>query len=319
MRRLCVVVVAILAACSSNTATSETNIDGAPVVRGATHGPGTKLPDGFTVAPGSVLIGAVLPTGVRETINGVPSPERGWEALFLVTGDPDKVIAHYRADAARAGIASTPGARCESGQPVGFMCGFSDSSPGYLAPSTSRTGAMVEMQLVRHSSQPGVPPASHLLLGFSRVIDGAPLTAQPPPPPTVATASAPPFPSGWPELLKVGDAIPSKLGLVEQGKHIVIESGTRLVAPLAPVALCATGGFVAVFEVTGDVGMVVDGYARQFKALSFDDNPRARSFDAEVATGPAARFYESGGGDLDAQTIRQPGHPTYLWLSRCND
>lgn len=283
-----VLVVVALAACSGGS--GEHSINGVPVLPGATEGAGTALPNGFTVAPGSVLLGSVLPIRTVQTFTGAPVPEHGWVAVFLVPGDPYRVIDHYRAAAARAGIPSS--GACRTNEYVGtFECEVSGSSSGYLG--NPRTGASFSVHFERRGDKPGVSPASHLLLSYFAVDSTAPMDPVAAPVLIVRDEPPPPFPTDWPALLDEGDRIPTpELWSPVKERRLVVEQGTRLVAPLAPFNVCVTGGFVGVFEVNDDPQRVVEGYARQFKAMGF--SPQRRT--SATKAGPSANYTQSGRG-----------------------
>jgi hypothetical protein len=308
----------LLAACGQGE--SPESVRGAPVLMEGLAGPGSPLPDGFTVAPGSYLVGPVLRTGTRVWFKGTPVPEEGWSALFLVDGDPYEVFDHYRAAAARAGVATgfnAPYQVCGGNEVSGFECrdsgGFS-----YAWDRPPDPGPNISMYLERHAANEHLPPASHLLLNFSRVLDPAGATAATPadPPGETTGPPAPPFPTDWPALWSPGDPIGANLSILADRKTLVVEPGTRLLAPPAPFTFCATGGFGAVFEVTGDPAAVVAGYDRQFRDAGFQRSTKAGM---ALPAGPAALYYASGGGELEARTISTPNGPTYLRLWRCND
>src|SRR4051812_20925048 len=311
-----VLLVAILAAACSESGSS-TASSAAPTLPDATSGAGTKLPDGFTVAPGSVLLGPVLRTSALDQVGGVPIPEHGWRAVFLVSGDPYQVLDHVRADAARVGIRSEPVTCTTYPDPGTFRCeggGASGNSFG-----TPRSGARFIVTFERHRARKGVPPASHLLLGYSRIDSTAPATPVPAPTPSAPTEKAPPFPADWPALLEVGDRIPAPaLSSPINNRKLVVEPGMRAVGPIVPFNACGTGGFVGVFEVTGDPRRVIDGYARQFGAIDFYPQRDVWAVN-EAEPGPSALYYGNGEGTLEAQTIERPDEPTYLQVAHCND
>jgi hypothetical protein len=278
-------------------------IAGAPVVMSAVTRPGGELPDEFTVPPGTVLLGRVLPTGVKTVFNQVPVPERGWEATFLVTGDPYAVLDHVRADAARAGMpASLNLASCDTNPTAKvFECSINAHSAGYF--EYPKRGAGVGATLTRRAGTPKQPPESHLVLTYSKV-EGTPTPGPAPaPPPMERTEKPPPFPDHWPALLQPGDP-------VFRGSDIEVERGTRMVGP--PIA--AFRGTDAVFEVLGDPQRVVDRYAKQLERADFAP-VRPPFSDPVPGTGPSVRMYEIGDGTGEAITVPGRGGKTYLYLS----
>jgi hypothetical protein len=308
-----VALVVTVGACGSGTG-GVSEVEGVPVVPDAIAPARAGIGDGFTVAPGAALLGRPAPTGTRSTLNGVPVRERGWFAVLLVTGDPYRVLDHYFAEAAQAGIRPpSPSAEiCTDDRVVGFECRVSIASDG--ASERPPTGASLELVLARHDARRGEPPASHLLLRYSRVIDDNPRPAPLRAPAPVDGPPAPPLPARWPALLRGGNPIPPAITLLGSGRSLVVEPGSELVAPLAPFAFCLTGGFAGVFAVT-EPAAVVAGYERQFQEAGFDRN----TFGDVPVSAPAARFTVPGGGDLAAETVAEPGQPTYVLLTRCND
>jgi hypothetical protein len=309
-----VVVLALGAAgCASESGgnAGSDSVDGAPVVASAVTRPGGELPDGFTVPPGTVLLGAVERTGIRSMVNGEPVPERGWRALLLVHGDLYRVLDDVRAQAARSGMpASLMPTGCTT-YPGVLECRVDAHSPGFV--EHPARGAGLSALVTRGPGGAGRPPTSHLLLSYSEV---QPATARKPldaPPAIDRTEPVPPFPDHWPALLQPGD----RFGSIS-GESWVVEDGTRLVGPPSYTAVCATGGFDAVFEVTGDAEHVVDRYARQFAHAGFS-GVRAPFGDDVPGTGPSARYTQPGGGEVSAVTVAGAGGHRFLWLSRCND
>ena len=84
-----------LSACSSERpSTAITKLQGIATLAGATRPPGTKLGNGFTVAPGTALIADAFPLGDATVLAGRSIEDRGWRAYLIVTGDPHGVIRH---------------------------------------------------------------------------------------------------------------------------------------------------------------------------------------------------------------------------------
>jgi hypothetical protein len=306
--------VALVAGCASGGgggSDAVSTLGGAPVVTDATTAAGGRLPDGFSVPDGTVLLGAVEPTGPTRSVNGVIVPERGWRALLLVTGDPYDVLDEIRAQAARTGMPGSLMPRCEANTHLRwFECEVDAYSPGFF--EDPARGAGFFARLTRGPGNAELGPMSHLLLSFSEIQPATPRQPEEPPAPMDRTEPVPPFPVDWPPPLQPGDPF----GTIRMETWL-IEEGTRLVGPPSYTAVCATGGFDAVFEVTGDAKRVVDGYARQFEARSF--GPVRGDWDVDLPGGPSASFTGPGAGEVSARTVDGPGGRTYLWLSRCND
>jgi hypothetical protein len=311
-------VVVLLGGCSAGGSSSEEvgSLEGAPVVRGATGDAGTELGDGFTVAPGSVLLGAPFPDTSHASVGGIPVPEHGWTALFLVTGDPYVVLDHYSEQAARIGVPiKNPDAEfsvCTFNSAAWLECGRSGIDDRIFSKQPAGRGLYLDFARTSRD-HPGPQAASHLLMTFWDA-SGHALPAWPAP--AGATGPAPPpFPHDWPDLLEPGDHISANDAIAD--RPLVIEDGTRMVAPLAPFNTCVTGGFVAIFEVFGDPETVVRGYVRQFEAAGFEgDVARYDDDDASLIDG---RGGQSGAGNYRARAVLRDGRRTYLELSRCND
>jgi hypothetical protein len=232
-----------------------------------------------------------------------------------VTGDPYDALDHVLAEAARAGVTAPPGLSeaCTDEATVGFECRINATSPDYSAPDPS--GVSIDLAFARHPARRGTPPASHLLMRFSRVVDSPrPRPARAPAP--LSGPRAPAVPAEWPALLRGADVIPPAVALLGPGDELVVEPGSELVAPLAPFSFCNTGGFTGVFAVPGgEPAAVVDGYERQFREVGFQRNTFG-----EVPDGPPAILAAApGAGDLQARTSVSRDGPSFVVLSRCND
>jgi hypothetical protein len=301
-----VVLAFVASGCTSESGgrAGDTTIQGAPVVASAITRPGGKLPDGFTVPPGTVMLGPVMPTGVQTVFNGVPVPERGWQATLLVTGDPYDVLDHARREAARAGMPASlilPSSCNTDPTTETFECGFDAHSPGNF--EYPKRGASLGASITRRAGTAKLPPVSHLVLRYSRV-EGTPNPAPAPtPPPMERTMKPPPFPDHWPALLQPGDP-------TSRGSDIKIERGTRMVGP--PIA--AFRGTAAVFEVVGDPQVVIDRYTKQLEHADFFP-VRPPFSDPVPGTGPSVRMYAIGDGTGEAITVPGKGRTTYLHFS----
>ena len=109
-----------------------------------------------------------------------------------------------------------------------------------------------------------------------------------------------------------GDQVaPDQLAVYEDDPLFIVEGSELVFDPLP--SECATGGWVAMLRVTGDLLPVMRGYAEQIDAM--------RAFDPAEVVGdertPSVGAHAAGGGDLGAVGVA--GEPPYVLIDRCND
>jgi hypothetical protein len=327
-------VLLVLAGCTSDTppSTRVERLHGIPVLEGATRPSGTRLGNGFTVAPGSVLLGDVFPVGI-----GVNQGEAdGWTAHLLVTGDPREVLRHYQQEATEAGLFLNPASFSvvpPTGQRQRVFCG-EDAVEGYtcgafaFARSGTRTRSF-RLWLRRQARVAGVPPVpqSFATLAFSTAGGG--------PQPTEPLAevelgpSPPPLPTGWPPLPGPGGWIPTTPGgypgqpggAVPAGEvsRIQVEAGSRVVAPALADIDCTGVGLRALLRIEGDARNVLSAYRRTFLRLEHgraDSGPvvgRRRDDGTEVLSVGAL----GGRAVYGLTAFVRRGRPTWALLQVC--
>jgi hypothetical protein len=171
-----------IAGCADDATSADAR--GIPAEEDTLRPPGTRLDERFTVADGTLLVGAVFPgTSVTEEFTG------GWRALLLVTGDPLTVLDAYRRQAAKAGMDMRPGTSnttfCRLAAPVRpYMC------------EAHATGEHDELLLTLHRGMTeDHDSVSHVWLEYTETIEPPveplPTTARPREP------QPPPLPDRW--------------------------------------------------------------------------------------------------------------------------
>lgn len=78
------------------------------VIESAAGRAGTELPDGFSVAEGTTLIGDPIPAGVESLHNGEPVMGEGWTARFTAHGDANAIMRAYLRQAVDLGLEQLP-------------------------------------------------------------------------------------------------------------------------------------------------------------------------------------------------------------------
>lgn len=251
-----------------------------------TSGP---LAEGFEIEPGSGLVGAVFPYG-----------SQGHQAVLRVDGDLPRVFEGYVAQAETLGYPLESG---WPGRPEGQWC----SDPGDGTDDDPREGPF-EVECT----------ASSLVLGeYSVSVRGLAepdgqgyihLRIQP----YSAAPDLPPLASDIPVASATDDELARDLTPPEDDPPLRVVEGSELVSEPFP-ATCATGGYVAVLQVTGELLPVMRGYEEQFRATT--------AFTSEGLVGdtdePRVFAEAAGGGDLIAVGVA--GDPSYVLIERCND
>jgi hypothetical protein len=101
----------VIAVACSGSAPSSTSIDrqhGIPIRASEVRGPGTPLPDGFSVPAGAVLAGAALPERPTFFSSGKLLDKRRWSAILGVGGAPKAVAGALLRQAKAAGLPGLP-------------------------------------------------------------------------------------------------------------------------------------------------------------------------------------------------------------------
>lgn len=249
--------------------------------------PGTSLGATLTVPPGALLVGGPFPT-----VDGA-----GFRAQFLLVGDPVTTYNGLQDQAARLGMGAAGGCLSQGGN-VTCRARFIDRADGEV----------LAVDLRRQVRFTGV--VSGLAIAYSPpgsvdVSDASEPGGVPPTDPLAAVA-LPPGPVGPPAPTDFALALRPRDGRVP-----VLETGSEIVAPVAPCA-CGGEGWTAVMKVTAPVRDVMAAYARQFADLGTSpdiaESLRNNLTSLSVRVGQGRQFVEI--------RARQPDDgPVYLLLT----
>jgi hypothetical protein len=311
-----------LTGCSGGGAgTGISRHQGVPVLDGATKESGTKLGNGFTVAPGSVLIGDVFPTGAERRVGDRTLEDRGWHAFLLVTGDPAQVLAHYQREAEDATMplraygsdTSTPAPMCKIESVEGYVCrgaGYADEDD--RARSFSLT--IVRRMGDGRSGLTSIPQSyatlqyrdqDALTSGRSSYLV-SPLPG--PEPPTL--------PTDWPALARSGDHIDS--GIPRAGPLTLEPQSRAVIAPIVEEGNVGLPRPNVILRIDGGPMAVLRAYQRQFVRV-------LERLGAGPTTRPIRRRIDDGVTVFDLNVIAdsairltafaRKGEPTWAILS----
>ncbi|MGY1754507.1 hypothetical protein [Blastococcus sp. SYSU D01042] len=260
---------------------------GAPddVVR--TSGP---LAAGFEIEPGSALLGDAFPFG-----------DDGLHVLLRVDSDLERVFEGYVEQAAELGfpvIARWADGQWCSDNPDKWSSFQGEDTPFEVECSASwfeQDDADYRSMRLRGLAEPD--GSGYLEISGGRY-SGTP-------------SSRPPVEDGPVAPLTDAEIAPD-LAVHEDRPPLRIVEGSELLFDPLP-SECATGGWIALLRVTGDLLPVMRGYAEQIDAM--------RAFTTEGLVVDEEQAFVSasaaGGGDLGAVGVA--GEPSYVLLSRCND
>lgn len=248
--------------------------------------PGSPLGASLTVPPGALVAGEPFPA-----VEG-----SGFRAQLLVVGDPLAVYNDVQDQASASGMTPTGGCMSAGGN---FAC-----RTRFVDPSD---GEVLTLDLRRQALFAGVISGMTIAYGAPGTID--PRDAPPPSgvPPTgpVAPVALPDGSIGLPDPQDFALALRPPTGRVP-----VVESGSELVAPVAP---CACGeGWTAVMAVTAPVRDVMAAYTRQFADLGsppdIESSLRDNITYLSVRVGQGTRF-------LDIRARQPDDGPVHLLLT----
>jgi hypothetical protein len=251
-----------------------------------TSGP---LAEGFTIEPGSALIGAVFRS----------SQDDGMRVLLRVDSDMERVVDGYVRQAQELGHPVDAGLRRPDGQwcsddPSAWDTSRSDAEA--FALECSAYGYEPNAWTVRMRGLADADGRGYLDLALGRYTDDA-----------APDRAAP----DGPEASVTDVEVAPDLAVPEDDPPIRLVEGSELLFEPLP-SECATGGYLAMTEVTGDLAPVMRGYAEQFAEARFEGMGLVGDDDALFVGSSAA-----GGGTLTALGVA--GDPAYVLLERCND
>lgn len=275
-------------------------VQGVPVLADATKDAGTSLGNGFSVVEGSLLLGAVLPSGSAGSFGGVPIEDDGWRAMLLMTGDARDVFDAYAEQAAAIGLSVVP-------ERPGGMCSVEDGV--FRCSGVGEAGSFfdrsIQIALWRAPLEGDRRPLSHLLLQYrqagpnpDRESDSADYTGD-------QWNGNPPLPEDWPDLPDVGEPYDPDYG------GLRVEEGSQLVAHPARSSICPPGT-TALFHVTGNPAGVVSAYVAQLPSDGGSLNERRDDGATVFSTG-----WNAGGDSYGAAAFVRDGEPTYLLIDHC--
>jgi hypothetical protein len=294
-----------IGACGDSSATSQQSpTTTPPVIPSAAGPPGTALGDGFTVVEGTTLIGDPIPAEVAMVYRGQPIVDEGWTATSIVTGgDPIGIIDAYMRQAEQAGLVEQPGTGCTLESDVAICSGFARSSD----PAEPRS---VSASLVRGRTADVL--SDHVIVRFSTTEISWEYGQ-------VGSAGdrdlAIPASTASPPLQSVGE----RLGTAgETTRAVVVQEGSRLAAAPRLHLDDATGGIVAILEVTGDPRSVLQAYLDHMAEPGLDVSaPEALELGDAVVT--TAHLDEAGGDHFTFTLVERPGRPAWLAIEGSHD
>ncbi|WP_029433820.1 hypothetical protein [Blastococcus sp. URHD0036] len=259
--------------------------DAAPV----TSGP---LTDGFDIEPSSSLLGAVFPMPY-------PYGGEGHQAILRVDGDVERVLEGYVQQAEGLGYLFD----VEYNRPEGQRCSRQYSSlPADYPEGCSAYGAIPDdlgQDRVRLGLQGLVEPdgQGYITLSIGLYSNDAPDFS--------------PVPDGPVAHVSDDELAPELNPSTDDPPVHLVEGSTSMIDPLP--STCATGGYVAVLQVTGELTRVLRGYEDQFSNAGFTGSYEL----IELGDGLIVATEAAGGGTMTAVGV--PGDPSYVLVERCND
>ena len=273
------------------------------VIPSAAGPPGTSLGDGFTVVEGTTLIGEPIPIGVAVVQSGTPIVDGGWTASLVIEGgDPMEILDAYMNQAEAAGLVRQSGPGCMLDRGVTICMVFARSSEP--TPPRSFTA-----QIVRGSRDDVL--SDHVVLRFSTTE----LSWQYGPTVDEGGPSVPAAPTPWPPLPGVGEGIGTAGELVND---VPVQEGSRLAGPPHLNLDDATGGIVAVLEVTADPRTVLDAYIDHLvEVTGSTSSPESRQIGTAAVT--TAYAGDAGGDGFELTLVEREGRPTWLAVSASHD
>lgn len=268
--------------------------------------PGTPLGEGFSVAEGTRLIADPLPSGDEMRLGGERIADEGWTATTIVDGGaPLQILEAYLDQGAAVGLVDQLPPQCSTDGNV-MICGAAarpvdpDEDPRRL--------------LVTFLRGPrGDVVSDHVTVRFSTIhvpwVDTWPGALAP------AEVEVPGPPSFRP-LARVGESI----GTADELRNeVLVQEGSRMAGPSHLNLNDATGGVVALLEVTGDPDEVLDAYRAHLLDLGLGDSWVTDTRTVGDAELTITRANEAGGDHLSMVLVERPGRPTWLTVTGGHD
>lgn len=293
-----------IAACGQSPATTGESSPRSPVISSAAGPPGTSLGDGFSVVEGTVLVGPPIPIGIAVVSNGKPILDEGWTATSIIDGaDPLDIVDAYMRQAERVGLVEQAGSGCSVQRDVATCSAFARSPD----PAEPRSVAATVVRGQRADLW-----SNHVVVLFSTAeiywtygdmmsTDEGDIELPPPAP--------------WPSLPTGGDPLPTA---DEIRDPVEVQEGSRLAGPPRLNIDDATGGMVAILEVTGEPKAVLQRYLEHLASLgSIGADPEVLEVGDALVT--QAHASEAGGDDFTVTLVQRPGSPTWLQIEGSHD
>ncbi|CAN5481229.1 hypothetical protein BH24ACT5_BH24ACT5_12820 [soil metagenome] len=235
---------------------------------------------------------------------GRPIVDEGWTATSVVNaGDPIGILDAYMGQAERVGLVQQGETGCTLEVGVTICSAFARSTDVAVPRSVSAT-------VVRGSRDDVV--SDHVVVRFSST-DFYWQYSQ------VQGAGDPhltiPASTSWPPLKSVGDA----LGNAGETTHsVVVQEGSRLAGPPRLNLDDTTGGSVAILEVTGDPGLVLQTYLDHL-AEFVPEGPAAEVLEIGDTVVTTANRSEAGGDSFTLSRVERAGRPPWLVIEGSHD
>ncbi len=288
-----------------------------PVSAPDSFGPGQAIAAGFTVPPGTLLVGGSVATGSHATGPSGPVADHGWTALLEVTGDPLPVMAALIAQAHRAGITLAPSEYpAPDGQSVdtGAYCSMGDTFYGCAAAGAA-TGRSFAIVIRRQAGHGSVPPSSFARLTYEAGAGPVTTPTTLGPPGSPPGPAPPPVPAGWSSLTAVGHRFGD--GYSPDIEPLVLLGGSRLLAPITPDD-CANAGWSAVLAVDGNPPGCCRLTTANRSGSPSTDRPPPSPTRTAPAVSTALYSEEPGGVSYEFPWPNRP-RPSLLAISTCVD
>jgi hypothetical protein len=272
--------------------------DAGPSVIPSAAGPsGTALGDGFEVVEGTTLIGDPVPLGLLAEVDGEPIVDEGWVATSIIDeGGPMDIVEAYADQAASLGLVALHEPGCDLDRDV-VICSAAARSSDRSEPRS------LVVEAVRGRRADVV--SNHAVVRYGRSgwsWEGAPERRRP----AGGGDLALPDVGRWPPLPGVGDPVGTA---GETLRNVTVQEGSRLAGPPRLNLDDATGGVVAILEVTGEPRSVLDAYGGS-------EHHVQQVGDARVTT---TRIEEAGGDHFTFTLVERPERPTWLAIEGSHD